>query len=238
MRTGQGLLPVPRKAMVQTVVQTAENDLYRSGHTGGMDKLRALILNCTLKPSPAESSAELLATEIAAELAGHDVEAELVRVVDRDVRFGVGTDEGGGDEWPAIRERMLAAEILVIATPIWMGQPSAVCKMVLERLDAELGETDEQGRTLTLGKVAALAVVGNEDGAHHVTAEVYQALSDVGFTIPPNGVTYWVGEAMQGTDYKDKDPRPETTARTTRTLAANATHLARLLKSSQYPPSS
>jgi hypothetical protein len=109
--------------------------------------------------------------------------------------------------------------------------------MVLERLDAELGETDDEGRMLTYGKVAGLAVVGNEDGAHHVSAEVYQALSDVGFTIPANGVTYWVGEAMQGTDYKDKDPRPEKTAQTTKTLAANAAHLARLLKDSPYPAS-
>ena len=135
----------------------------------------------------------------------------------------------------ARRRRMLDADILVIATPIWLGQPSAVCKMVLERLDAELGETDDEGRMLTYGKVGALAVVGNEDGAHHTSAEVFQALADVGFTIPPNGVTYWVGEAMQGTDYLDMDPRPEKTAQTTKTLAANAAHLARLLKASDYP---
>jgi hypothetical protein len=79
--------------------------------------------------------------------------------------------------------------------------------------------------------------VGNEDGAHHVSAEVYQALSDVGFTIPANGVTYWVGEAMQGTDYKEMDPRPEKTEQTTRTLAANTAHLARLLADKPYPAS-
>ena len=204
----------------------------------GMESLRALVLNCTLKPSPAESSSDLLATEIVAALAELDVKAEIVRVVDRDVRFGVSTDEGDGDGWPGIREQMLASDILLIATPIWMGQPSSVCKMVLERLDAELAETDDEGRLLTFGKVAALAVVGNEDGAHHVTAEVYQALSDVGFTIPANGVSYWVGEAMQATDYKDKQPRPEKTAQTTKTLAVNATHLAGLLRTSPYPPSS
>jgi multimeric flavodoxin WrbA len=202
-----------------------------------MDPLHALVLNCTLKPSPAESSTELLATEITAELGRHDVEAEVVRVVDHDVRFGVSIDEGDGDAWPDLRRRMLAADILVVATPIWLGQPSAVCKMVLERLDAELGETDDEGRMKTFGKVAALGVVGNEDGAHHVTAEVYQALSDVGFTIPASAVSYWVGEAMQGTDYKDKQPRPEKTAQTTRTLAAHAAHLARLLRDAPYPPS-
>lgn len=202
------------------------------------ETLRALVLNCTLKPSPAESSTEVLAREVIDALGQHDATSELVRVVDHTVRFGVSTDEGEGDEWPAIRRKMLDADILVIATPIWLGQPSSVCKLVLERLDAEISETDDEGRMETFGKVAALAVVGNEDGAHHVTAEVYQALSDVGFTVPANAVTYWVGEAMQATDYKDKDPRPEKTAQTTETLAANAAHLARLLAGSPYPPSS
>lgn len=202
------------------------------------ETLRALVLNCTLKPSPAESSTEVLAREVIDALGQHDATSELVRVVDHTVRFGVSTDEGEGDEWPAIRRKMLDADILVIATPIWLGQPSSVCKLVLERLDAEISETDDEGRMETFGKVAALAVVGNEDGAHHVTAEVYQALSDVGFTVPANAVTYWVGEAMQATDYKDKDPRPEKTAQTTKTLAANAAHLARLLAGSPYPPSS
>jgi len=201
-----------------------------------MEPLRALVLNCTLKPSPAESSSELLATELIAALAENDVSSELIRVVDHDVKFGVNTDEGNGDAWPDIRSKMLAADLLVIATPIWMGQPSSVCKMVLERLDAELSETDDQGRLLTFGKVAAVATVGNEDGAHHVSAEVFQALCDVGFTLPPSASTYWVGEAMQGTDYKDKDPRPEKTAQTTSDIARNAAHLARLLKASPYPP--
>jgi hypothetical protein len=109
---------------------------------------------------------------------------------------------------------------------------------VLERLDAELSETDDQGRMDTFGKVAVLGVVGNEDGAHHVTAEVYQALSDVGFTVPANGVTYWVGEAMHSTDYQDLDPKPEKTQATTKTLAANAAHLARVLRDAPYPPAS
>lgn len=202
-----------------------------------MEPLRALVLNCTLKPAPADSSSALLAQEIVTALGEVDVRAETVRVVDEGVRFGVGTDEGNGDGWPSIREKMLSSDILVIATPIWLGQPSAVCKMVLERLDAELSETDDDGRMLTYGKVAALGVVGNEDGAHHVTAEVYQALSDVGFTVPANAVTYWVGEAMQATDYKDMQPGPEKTAGTTKTLAVNAAHLARLLKQTQYPTS-
>jgi multimeric flavodoxin WrbA len=202
-----------------------------------MSTLTALVLNCTLKPAPTASSTEVLGNELLEELSRHGVEGEMVRVVDEHVRFGVQTDEGAGDGWPAVRQKMLDAQILVVATPIWMGQPSAVCKMALERLDAELGETDDEGRMLTYGKVAGVAVVGNEDGAHHVSAEVYQALSDVGFTIPANGVTYWVGEAMQGTDYKEMDPRPEKTEQTTRTLAANTAHLARLLADKPYPAS-
>jgi multimeric flavodoxin WrbA len=203
-----------------------------------MEKLRALVLNCTLKRSPDESSTDLLATEVIAALGEQDVESELMRVVDHDVRFGVTTDEGGGDEWPLIREKLIAVDILVIATPIWMGQPASVCKMVLERLDAELAELDDEGRMSTFGKVAGVAVVGNEDGAHHVSAEVFQALNDTGFTLPPSAVTYWVGEAMQGIDYKDKRPRPEKTEQTTQALALNAAHLARALRTSPYPPQS
>ena len=197
--------------------------------------LTALALACTLKSSPDESSSVLLGQQVLDALASHGVTGELVRVVDHDVKFGVTTDEGDGDQWPEIRQKMLAADILVIATPIWLGQPSSVCKLVLERLDAELGETDDQGRLLTYGKVAIVGVVGNEDGAHHTCAEVFQALDDTGFTIPAAGATYWVGEAMQGTDYSDHDETPEATAGTTRTAAANATHLARLLQGSAYP---
>ena len=142
---------------------------------------------------------------------------------------------GDGDAWPAIRSQVLAADILVMATPIWMGQPSSVTKRALERLDAELAETDEEGRLLTYGKVAVVAVVGNEDGAHHVSAELFQALDDVGFTIPPGGVTYWVGRAMEGVDYKDLDEVPEKVATTTATLASNAAHLARLLRAAPFP---
>jgi multimeric flavodoxin WrbA len=200
-----------------------------------MSELSALVLNCTLKPAPTASSSERLGREVLDAFAEHDVRGEQVRVIDERVSFGVQVDEGDGDGWPRLRQRVLDSDILVIATPIWLGQPSSVSKMVLERLDAELSETDDEGRMLTYGKVGCLAVVGNEDGAHHVTAEVYQALSDVGFTIPANGVTYWVGEAMQPTDYQDVEPRPEKTAQTTSTLAANAAHLAGLLRSSGYP---
>ncbi|MBB6629766.1 NAD(P)H-dependent oxidoreductase [Nocardioides sp. KIGAM211] len=201
-----------------------------------MPDLRAIVLDCTLKKSPTPSSSMLLAQQVLDALGTHGVPGDIVRIVDHDVRFGVTNDEGDGDAWPQIRERLLAADIVVISTPIWMGQPSSVCKMVLERLDAELGEADDDGHYPTTGKVAAVAVVGNEDGAHHTVAECLQALNDVGFTIPANASTYWVGEAMQDTDFNDLDETPEATDGTTRTLAAYAVHLAGLLRSAVYPP--
>ena len=202
-----------------------------------MADLTALALVCTLKPSPAKSSTDKLAREVLAELRALDVTGEAVRVVDHDVRPGVDKDMGDGDAWPGIREKVLAADILVLATPTWMGHPSSVAHRVLERLDAELSETDDKGRPILFGKVAVVATVGNEDGAHLISAEVFQALNDVGFTIPAQGVTYWNGEAMAKTDYQDLPTTPDATAGTTKTVAANAAHLAGLLKAANYPAS-
>jgi len=197
--------------------------------------LRALALVCSLKPSPADSSSDLIARQVLEALAEHDVTGEVVRVVDADVKPGVDRDMGDGDAWPAILEKVLAADVLLIATPTWMGQASSVCMRVLERLDAEISETDDDGRPTLFGKVAALAVVGNEDGAHHISAQVFQALNDVGFSVPAQATTYWNGEAMHGTDYKDLPETPEKTAGTNKAVAANAAHLARLLKAANYP---
>lgn len=172
-----------------------------------------------------------------AALGEHGVTGTTVRIADHDVLPGVKTDMGEGDDWPEIREAVLDADILILSTPIWLGHPSSIAQRVMERLDAELGETDDEGRMLTYGKVAAVCVVGNEDGAHKVSADLFQGLNDVGFSLAPNAVTYWVGEAMQGTDYQDLDKTPEATAGTTATLAANTAHLARHLKSAPYPPS-
>lgn len=203
--------------------------------TGERAPLTAIALTCSLKRSPAASSTKLLARQVLDELATHGVVGDLVRVVDHDVLPGVEKDMGEGDAWPALRRRILAADILVLATPTWMGQPSSVCLRVLERLDAELSETDDAGRLLTFGKVAIAAVVGNEDGAHHITAILYQALNDVGFTIPAQGGTYWNGEAMHTTDYQDLAETPEVTASATSAAARNAAHLAGLLAVSPYP---
>jgi multimeric flavodoxin WrbA len=158
-----------------------------------------------------------------------------VRLADLEIRPGVLADMGNGDEWPSVREQILAADILVFSTPTWMGHMSSIAQRALERLDAELSVMDDQGRPELYDKVAVVAVVGNEDGAHAIIADVFQGLNDVGFTIPTQGSTYWNGEAMQTVDYNDLDKTPDAVAATTKALGANAAHLARLLKATPYP---
>jgi multimeric flavodoxin WrbA len=204
--------------------------------TTSADALHAVALCCTLSPSPAESSSQLLAEQVCAQLSRHDCACELIRLVDHDIRPGVAVDMGHGDEWPEIRRRILAADILVFATPTWLGQHSSIAQRALERLNAEQGETDDQGRPTTFGKVAVAAVVGNEDGAHKISADLFQCLDDVGFTVPAQAVTYWNGEAMHGTDFKDLPEVPDQVAETTATVARHGAHLARLLRQAPYPP--
>jgi multimeric flavodoxin WrbA len=202
--------------------------------------LAAFAFNCSLKPSVSKSpsSTDRLLREIADELKACGASMTTVRAADHDIKPGVTSDEGDGDAWPELRKQILAADILVMGTPIWLGQPSSIAKRVLERMDAFLGETDAAGRMPSFGKVAIIAVVGNEDGAHHVTAELAQALNDVGFTLAASAATYWVGEAMHKTNYVDLDATPDTTASTTRMAVRNAVHLAELLKGAAYPGSS
>ncbi|MEZ7755849.1 NAD(P)H-dependent oxidoreductase [Microbacterium paraoxydans] len=197
--------------------------------------LTALAISCTLKPSPAASSSDLLARQLLDALAEHGVTGDLVRAVDLDIRPGVEKDLGDGDQWPALRQRVLDADILVFVTPTWMGQHSSVAQRVLERLDAELSETDEQGRPILFDKVAIAGVLGNEDGAHHISAILFQALNDIGYTIPAQTSVYWNGEAMQTVDYKDLDETPEAVSSAIATATRNAAHLARQLTAQPYP---
>lgn len=197
--------------------------------------LSAIALNCTLKSSGSPSSTDLLLSQVLEALRQEGVEGEILRVADFDVKPGVSSDEGDGDQWPQLRRRILDSDILILGTPIWLGQPSSVCKRVLERMDAFLGEKDDAGRLVSYSIVAGVVVVGNEDGAHHVSAELYQALNDVGFTLPANAVSYWVGEAMGSTDYNKLEETPEMVASATKALAKNSTHLARLLGENPYP---
>lgn len=208
-----------------------------TGTPGGMNEtpLTAIALVCTLSPSPSESSTQVLTDQVLAEFSRLGVRTETVRVVDHDVKPGIAQDMGDGDEWPRLRQKVLDSDILVLASPVWLGHPSSVMQRVLERLNADISETDDQGRPLLAGRVATVAAVGNEDGAHHIAAEALQGLSDLGFSTAPKASTYWVGEAMTGTDYKDLDETPEAVASTTASLARTATHLAGLLRERPYP---
>ena len=199
--------------------------------------LTAFALNCSLRPSSSDapSSTDRLIGDLFAAMRPHGITGETVRVADHDVKPGVLSDMGPGDAWPALRAKVLAADIFVLGTPIWLGQPSSIARRVLERLDAFLSEVDERNRMPAAGKVALVAVVGNEDGAHACHAVCFQALGDVGFTIPANAGVYWVGEAMGGVNYVDLEAVPEALASTLRTAASNAAHLARLLKRERYP---
>jgi multimeric flavodoxin WrbA len=199
----------------------------------------AIAINCTLKGSSGPpSSTDKMISVIGRHLRECRTELqETIRIADHNVLPGVSSDEGPGDAWPDLRRRILSADILVFGTPIWMGQPSSLAKRVLERMDAFLDEADDQGRYPPFGKVAVAAIVGNEDGAHHVTAELFQALNDVGWTIPAMSSCYWVGEAMHSTDFNDLTEIPKEVTGAARALTSNAAHLARVLKEEPYPGS-
>jgi multimeric flavodoxin WrbA len=197
-----------------------------------MPSLKVLALNCSLKSSGEASSTEKLLGEVMAATGG---QGEMVRVADYNIRPGISSDEGDGDEWPKLLDKVLGCDLLIIGTPIWLGQPSSISKRVMERMNAFLDEKDERQRTPAYNKVAIVAVVGNEDGAHHSGTELCGALTEVGFTVPAGAVTYWVGEALGSIDYKDLKETPERIAGWTRMLASNAAHLASVLKQSGYP---
>lgn len=199
--------------------------------------LTAIALNCSLKRDAQEaSSTDAMIKLIVGALAEHDVRCEeTLHLAQMNILPGVSSDEGDGDQWPVVRRRILAADMLIFGTPIWLGQMSSVAKRVLERMDAFLGETDERGRMPSYPRVALAAIVGNEDGAHAVTASLFQALNDEGWTIPAGAACYWVGEAMQRTDFKDLPEPPEQVRKTVALAASNAAHLARLLQQSPYP---
>lgn len=199
--------------------------------------LNALALNCTLKADESErSSTDAMIAVLADAFAQHDVTiTETVRVAALNIKPGVSSDEGEGDDWPALREKILAADILIFGGPIWMGQISSIAKRVLERMDAFISETDDQGRMPSYSKVAVAAIVGNEDGAHFSSAQLFQALNDVGYTIPAVAACYWVGEAMGSTDFQDLDKTPKKVKETAAMVAGNAAHLAGLLKAKPYP---
>lgn len=207
------------------------------GHDFAAAPLTALMINCTLKRSGHSghsSSGDVLGGQVLDALRELGTSASTIRAVDFNIAPGVETDMGAGDDWPDIRKKILAADILVLVTPTWLGQHSSVSQRVLERLNAESAEVGANGLPVLFGKVAIPVVVGNEDGAHHICAVLTQSFSDVGFSIAAQPSVYWNGEAMGKIDYQDLDHTPDSVAQAVQTSAKNSAHLARVLKQSPY----
>ncbi|MGB7531789.1 MAG: flavodoxin family protein [Halobacteriota archaeon] len=194
--------------------------------------LKAVILNCTLKRSPETSNTRALIDKAVTLFHEQGVETEVIRVIDHNIRFGVSSDEGEGDEWPEILKKIKACDILIIGSPIWFGVRSAVAQMVLERLDGTYDESDwETGQFPLYGKVGGVVITGNEDGAHNVAANTLFNLSHLGCTIPPNVDTYWVGDAGPGPSYIEAGGDKHLyTNKTVRYMVNNLVHFANLLK--------
>ena len=195
--------------------------------------MRAICLTCTLKLSNASALAEV----VMAGLREEGVITDEVRLADHRVDPGVVSEAvAEGDEWPGLRERILAAQILVVATPTWLGQPSSIAKRALERMDAFLSETHDDGVTpVAYNRVAGVVVVGNEDGAHHCIAEIAGALNDIGYTIPGQAWTYWnKGPGPGEEEWLTTDER-EWSISTGKTAARNLLATARALEASPIP---
>ncbi|CAN5312191.1 flavodoxin family protein [soil metagenome] len=196
--------------------------------------MRATVLNCTLKKSGVESNTQALADVVIKALEEHEVSCSTVRLVDLNIAPGVESDMGNGDEWPKVREAILGSEILVVATPTWVGRPSSIAQRVVERMDAMLSETDD-GRPVAFNRVAGVVVTGNEDGAHHVISEIAGALGDIGFTIPGQSWTYWNRGPGPGPSYSDTDEGHDWSHSTGRAMAANLVAVARALQANPIP---
>ena len=199
-------------------------------------KLKALFLNCTLKKSPETSNTAAFISEAEKIFHELDVETEQIRVVDYNVKFGNTSDEGEGDAWPQILDKVKAADILIIATPIWRGDRGSVAKIVNERFDGIMSEGNEvDGQYPTYNKVGGVMVDGNEDGAKKAISSICFDLSEHGFTVPVNGFTYYVGKAGPGPSYiKAEGNKHEFTNNMILLMVHNMVHLAKILKSNPY----
>lgn len=199
--------------------------------------MKAVILNCTLKGSPEPSSTEALARVVGNELKKQGVTYEMIRVADCALLPGVTSNEGPGDEWPAIRQKILDAEILVLASPTWMGRPSSMAQRVIERMDGMLKEKDADGKPVAYNHVAGFVATGNEDGAKHVIAEMAAAMVEVGFTVPGHCWTYYNQGSPMGPPYlENKDPKSKTRAhRNAKTAAHTLANVAKALQAAPIP---
>lgn len=198
--------------------------------------MRALVLNATLKRSPEPSNTEALARVVADALAAEEVEVSFVRLADHQIDPGVVSEAvTDGDQWPSIRAQIVAADILIMATPTWVGQPSSLCQRAIERMDAMISETDDQQRPIAYNKVAGVVVTGNEDGAHHVIANVGQCLNDIGYSQPGQNWTYWNKGPGPSEDEYATSEEQEWSNTTGLACASNLLHLARALQGSPIP---
>lgn len=203
-------------------------------------KLKALILNCTLKPSGQPSNTEALLNKAISIFQSNSVECEVYRIVDLNIKPGTDSDMGEGDDWPVILNKIKESDILLIGAPIWVGHTCSLVQRLFERLDAVFHEEElwhpVTGQYYTYNKVAGVAITGNEDGAHHVSSHVLWALQEFGFTIPPNVNSYWVGEAGGEPSYIEaggsKKLYPNKTIRFT---VHNLIYFAQLLKNNPIP---
>ena len=198
--------------------------------------LKALFINCTLKRSPAPSHTDGLVRIARTIMEKNGVAVDAVRAVDHDIAYGVYGDmtEHGWDkdDWPAIYEKVQAAHILVLTTPIWLGEKSSVCTKVIERLYANSSELNDAGQYAYYGKVGGCLVTGNEDGAKHCSMNVLYSLQHLGYVIPPQADAGWLGEAGPGPSYLDEGsggPENDFTNRNTTFMTWNLMHMARMI---------
>lgn len=205
--------------------------------------LKALFLNCTLKLSPELSHTDGLIAISRAIMEKSGISVEVIRPVDRNIAFGIYPDmtEHGWikDEWPRLYRRVKEADILVITTPIWLGEKSSVCTRTIERLYANSAELNEKGQYAYYGRVGGCLVTGNEDGAKHCAMNILYSLQHLGFAIPPQADAAWIGEAGPGPSYRDPEsggPENDFTNRNTTFMTWNLMHLARMLRDNRGIP--
>lgn len=199
--------------------------------------LHAAYINCTLKPSPGRSHTQGLMDKSIELMEAQGVTVDRIRAVDFDIAPGVWPDmtEHGADhdDWPELFERVMAADILVLGTPIWLGEKSSVCQRVIERLYGNSGLLNEAGQYAYYGKVGGTIITGNEDGIKHCAMGILYALQHLGYVIPPQADAGWIGEAGPGPSYLDPGsggPENDFTNRNTTFMTWNLLHLARMLK--------
>ena len=199
--------------------------------------LSALYVNCTLKRSPEASHTQLLMDKSIEIMRNQGVAVENLRAVDLDLATGVWPDmtEHGWetDEWPGIFEKVLAADILVIGSPIWLGEKSSVCTHLIERLYGNSSLLNDAGQYAYYGRVGGCLITGNEDGIKHCSMSILYALQHLGYTIPPQADAGWIGEAGPGPSYLDEESggrMNDFTNRNTTFMTWNLLHLARMLK--------